>query len=568
MEFNPNQSIFDVMKIIEKGDFRLPNIQRGYEWDQDRVTKLFDSIMSGYPIGSIMIWRPEFEILKDIMTRKFVEKYDSSIDYLTDSYHPAEKESYLVLDGQQRLQSLFLSFFGNYNGERLYFKIDHIPSDDEEDTTYIFQFLSDEEHKDKLDFVHVSEILQLDASTKRSFAKKIASELTANIKNNVEKEKISDEKQDVIFTNIDMFIERIKTKKSLLFQEVEHRHNYEHVLEIFERVNSGGMVLEKSDLLFCTLKLKLQEMEKKFIDTINFINQRDRHNFNTDFLIKTCLVIFNMKAKYEVPKLKNDQFINSLKNNYDLVNTCLRQTIAWLDDVALIKCSRFLRSKLALIPILDFMMLSKNYDKPDGENGQYMKEYLYMSFFRRLYARGADTVLDQLHSIMIEEVKKNSKHFPIEKLREYMVNRQNMPYQFENYYFNNDADLIINIVDGGVLQIDPADQTRSPKDLKLEVDHIFPYAPLTHKFGMGDVVNYAGNYRLVVMPLNRRKSAQVPNDSTDFFGRKQEPLETYFKNAIACMKNNDADGLRIQFIKFRDERYNMMKKSVIEFVGI
>jgi hypothetical protein len=58
---------------------------------------------------------------------------------------------------------------------------------------------------------------------------------------------------------------------------------------------------------------------------------------------------------------------------------------------------------------------------------------------------------------------------------------------------------MLNIVDGGVLQIDPADPTRHPKDLKLEVDHIFPRSKLVEA-GLGDVADHLGNYRLIVMP--------------------------------------------------------------------
>jgi len=58
MELNPNQRIYDVLQAIDRGVYRVPSIQRGYEWGSDRVTKLLDSIMSGYPIGAFMVWRP------------------------------------------------------------------------------------------------------------------------------------------------------------------------------------------------------------------------------------------------------------------------------------------------------------------------------------------------------------------------------------------------------------------------------------------------------------------------------------------------------------------------------
>ncbi len=110
-DLNPNQRIYDVAQAIHQGRYRIPNIQRGYEWGTGRVAKLLDSIMSGYPIGAIMVWRPTDEIRRDIQTRRFVADFESAHDYLSEPPHEADAgpEAYLVLDGQQRLQSLYLS---------------------------------------------------------------------------------------------------------------------------------------------------------------------------------------------------------------------------------------------------------------------------------------------------------------------------------------------------------------------------------------------------------------------------------------------------------------------------
>jgi len=86
--FDPNQRIFDVLKAVHAGAFRIPNIQRGYEWNSQRVLKLLDSIMNGYPIGAIMVWRPPASAASDIRTRKFVQNYDETSDYLTSQPHP------------------------------------------------------------------------------------------------------------------------------------------------------------------------------------------------------------------------------------------------------------------------------------------------------------------------------------------------------------------------------------------------------------------------------------------------------------------------------------------------
>jgi hypothetical protein len=220
------------------------------------VTKLLDSIMSGYPIGAIMVWKPTEDVRGDIPTRRFTRDFDSTVDYLSDDPHPSDSECYLVLDGQQRLQSLYLSFFGSFDGRRVYLQVDHLPTDTGDDTDYRFELLTPNEAKANIGMIHLADIVRLDSDTKFEFAENLASRMAEATPDAAQREVVRDRKRAAISRNVDRFVERFNMKTSLLFQEVEHRHNYDHVLEIFERVNSGGMVLDKSDLLFSTLKLK------------------------------------------------------------------------------------------------------------------------------------------------------------------------------------------------------------------------------------------------------------------------------------------------------------------------
>lgn len=556
---NPNQQVYDVMLSLKRGDFQIPNIQRGYEWDQSRVLKLLDSIMSGYPVGAIMVWQPKPEFRSEIPTRNFVEHFDSTKDYHTEPVVPSNSEPYLVLDGQQRLQSLYLSFFGSYDGKQVFLNLTEIPSDEDGDTDYGFVFMDPSETKIHPELVHLNDLINLDSDDEFMFIDRIVKKV-GEVKSSQTGEILSDlTLRNNINRNIDKFKEKFGIKMVLLFQEVDRKQNYDHVLEIFERVNSAGMILTKSDLMFSTIKLKLREMEHRFSDTLEFVNQGNRYNFNTDFLIKSCLVVFDQGAKYEVKKLRNDTFIRNVEYRYQEVDTCLRQLMAWLDDCARIKCDRFLRSRLALIPILDFMLLSGKIDKPDGETAETLKQYLYMAFFMRLFSRAADSVLDKIHSI-IKLNNEVSKKFPLQEIQEFAKNRWGIEYSSKSINYGEDVDLFLNIVDGGVLQIDPSHPELHPSDLRLEVDHIFPKTPLTQK-GFGDVVNHLGNYRLVVRPINRRKGPQMPDQETAFWGRNNPRINQKY---LAVVENLS----RKNFVAFRDERTTEIKKCVFEFLNL
>jgi hypothetical protein len=58
------------------------------------------------------------------------------------------------------------------------------------------------------------------------------------------------------------------------------------------------------------------------------------------------------------------------------------------------------------------MKQSGLHDKPQGQNSQAMLQYLYMAFLMRLFSRGGDRTLDQLHERITNGVKNNRTLFP------------------------------------------------------------------------------------------------------------------------------------------------------------
>lgn len=105
-------SIISILNQIKEKEIVLPAIQRGFVWPEDKIETLLDSIMRGYPIGITLLW----ETYEDIQYRDFERNYKDSnkLSYNDNSQH---KKLKVVLDGQQRLQSLFLALYGTYEGK-------------------------------------------------------------------------------------------------------------------------------------------------------------------------------------------------------------------------------------------------------------------------------------------------------------------------------------------------------------------------------------------------------------------------------------------------------------------
>lgn len=78
-----------------------------------------DSIMRGYPFGLLLFWNTQF---LEVVYREFVTDYTKGQTFVT-KVKPKGHKMRMVLDGQQRLQSLYVAIFGTYDGRRLFFNI-------------------------------------------------------------------------------------------------------------------------------------------------------------------------------------------------------------------------------------------------------------------------------------------------------------------------------------------------------------------------------------------------------------------------------------------------------------
>jgi uncharacterized protein with ParB-like and HNH nuclease domain len=136
-------SIVNLLNQIKQEEIVLPAIQRDFVWPEEKVLRLLDSIMRGYPVGIALLW----ETYLDLQYRTF-----------GDAFHPGEihdfkdnkrkKKLKLVLDGQQCLQSLYIALYGSYEGKSLYFDVlSERESDDLAEEKYEFEFLNKEGFK-------------------------------------------------------------------------------------------------------------------------------------------------------------------------------------------------------------------------------------------------------------------------------------------------------------------------------------------------------------------------------------------------------------------------------------
>ena len=98
--FHPdNPSLKDILEDIHHGKYQLPDFQRGWVWDDNHIRDLIASVSKSYPVGAIMLLKSG---VSNIMFKpRLIEGVD---------LHEAIEPDKLILDGQQRLTSLYFAF--------------------------------------------------------------------------------------------------------------------------------------------------------------------------------------------------------------------------------------------------------------------------------------------------------------------------------------------------------------------------------------------------------------------------------------------------------------------------
>ncbi len=99
----------------------IPDLQRPYVWQPGQVILLVDSLIRGWPFGTLLMWKVDHEDLQAIPHREFWQVVDRRDDGKGSAVIRKDPPAsyHMVLDGQQRVQSLLLALGGDGWGFKL-----------------------------------------------------------------------------------------------------------------------------------------------------------------------------------------------------------------------------------------------------------------------------------------------------------------------------------------------------------------------------------------------------------------------------------------------------------------
>jgi hypothetical protein len=132
------------------------------------------------------------------------------------------------------------------------------------------------------------------------------------------------------------------------YQELDSLENpdlytEDDVVEVFIRANSGGMKLGKSDLLFSLLAAGWDAATDELESLLESLNTHG-FEFTRDYVLKTCLSLFDQGARYEVPKFRQPEVRAAIEDHWDDVSAAMQEVLDFVRGHTFIKCDKALPS--------------------------------------------------------------------------------------------------------------------------------------------------------------------------------------------------------------------------------
>lgn len=403
-----------VKKTIDElnESFFLPDIQREYVWLSDvknrKIELLFDSLMRGYPIGTFLFWKLKKDVLQacsfednantneklNFQIYKFIENYDSRKPHneSIDIEKIRTSEIKLVLDGQQRLTSLFIGLRGSrfvakrikkkvvFVEQKLYLNLDHQPKIDEPDDVYEFDFLSKDELSQKKEtgekWFKVGDILSLSSR---------------DIRDKERDNFFTREEAEVLFDLKDCV-----EKDDTLSYYTEDSNSLDKVLNIFIRVNSGGQILSYSDLLMSILTSAFDSNIRQ--DMNDFVEEvkSDFPNFGRDQVLKTALFLTNDSPKFILANFSKEKTAK-IKDCWAKIKNSVTAATGFLKENGY--AGRL--SSGYVITALSLFFLKK--EDPSEEDKREMLKFVQNTQLTSYFSSSLDTKLIAIRKPVVEE---------------------------------------------------------------------------------------------------------------------------------------------------------------------
>lgn len=243
-----------LVKNIERGDIALPELQRPFVWPNRKVRDLLDSMLRGFPVGYLLFWATGAEVGARMIG---IGEKDETVP------------RWLIVDGQQRLTSIFSVFTGrpvvrdDYSESRI--RIAFRPQDGR------FEVADAAIEKDPEFLPDVTPLWKDYRATVRGYFQRLEAA----------RGDLAPEVRD----ELDNQFDRVRDLRAYPFEvvELDAAVEEEHVAEVFVRINSEGVPLNQADFILTLMSVfreKARKQLEEFARAAKVPSVRDSSAFN------------------------------------------------------------------------------------------------------------------------------------------------------------------------------------------------------------------------------------------------------------------------------------------------
>lgn len=485
-EYMPQKRIKEVIELVEKSEWILPTFQRKYVWDQEQICDLFDSIMRSYPISTFMIWKVSKATAGKNKFYKFIQDYQEWWREIGESFSPKINDYYYaVIDGQQRINSLYIGYHGSYAIKlprvhwkkaydesiqpKTYLYLNLIEEADENTARlYDFRFFSDMEmnnQANKKKWYRVGDILDYQFLENDDVDDKLPDLIDEK---KILKDFTDDERKKALKKLKMLYKKTFNTAIINYYQE--ENQDLERVVDVFLRANGGGTPLEFSDLVMSVTVSQWPESKDKIEELIKLIYAETGIALNKDFALKVFLVLFSGDISFKVKNFEDPttDLVNKAKTNFDKIYQVILGTCRFANQIGL--NNETLRSKYALIPIIYYSY--KNDFEIDNiakgkDNKKLIEVWIKSALLKSMFGGKPDAVLTSIRKI----IDTNAGNFPTKviiseyknKTKDISIDRDFIEDRIEtSHYGSAESYLLLSLA----INLDPQQ--------RYNVDHMYP----------------------------------------------------------------------------------------------
>ena len=504
-------TVDELVGMIERGELRLPEMQRRYVWKATRVRDLLDSLYRGYPSGAILVWESDGKVPQ----REFA---------VTQTESPYQSGK-LLLDGQQRLTSLSAVIRGEpvkVRGRQrpidILFNLDH------PDAVSVVTEVNEERDDDDDDIfgadAGIDDLQQrLNELTFIIATKQLASKPNWVSVTGVFKEGDNapflrgagvKDFNDPRFTKYSNRLNRLRDirKYSYRIDILESSLSYEEVTEIFVRVNSLGAKLRSSDLAMAQITAKWPESLKVF-ESFQAKCAKSGFDLELGIHLKNLVAFATRQSRFKVVA---NLPIQKIKDAWDPSTKGMEFALDFCESNARITSPTLLSSPFLLIT-LGYFGHKVGYQLSPKEEAE-LRYWLFVANIKGRYSRGSsETLLDQDLSTIAGEKgtaglidRVESAFGRLDILPADLIGRNQRSSLFKMMYLAFQEDDAKDWEQAVRISL-----SHRSKQHRLQFHHIFPKAVLKNHYKTNEI-NDICNLAFIGGKTNRRISKKPPRE--------------------------------------------------------